>query len=66
MTIKYQIRHVYGVPKRYPVEKAAIKALYVLNGHTTLTDDDVEGLKLLGHDLVEVFVGESGEVVEKK
>lgn len=50
--INYYIRAHYGTEHRYPIEHK--EALKLLTGRSTLTDTDLEALKMLGYELTEV------------
>lgn len=64
MTLYYEVRSVYGMPKRYLVGTNDAKtAVEALTGRKTLSDDDVRNLAKLGVECrnVALFIGpESG------
>ncbi len=46
--VQYVEKSVCGVVRLYPQDAKFAKALQLLNGHKSLTDEDITAFKLLG------------------
>lgn len=53
--IQYYTKHVYGIAKDYALDKTINEAVQLLNGHTTMTDQDKKALELLGYSFTKVL-----------
>lgn len=56
MIIEYYIKNVYGNELRYAANEEQAAALRMMsNGYQTISDGMVEGLELLGFELIQIL-----------
>ena len=54
MVIEYYVIRNYGRDDRYVVDKNTAKALFLISGKKTLSDEVIQGFKMLGASFKEV------------
>lgn len=53
--IKYCVKDVYGIKRMYAVDEEIRQAISLFTGTSTITEQTMRGLKILGHTFKQVL-----------